>query len=178
MHFTPDYQEEIALDDGTIVRLRLIRPDDKPRLVEILARLSPLSRTMRFFAARARFTQNELRHLTELDGIDHVAILVLRGEESLGVARFVRSERGGLVAEPALAVIDEFQGRGIGRILVRRLAAAAHERGIRRFEAEVLPRNGAALRLLRELDGSVPRHAAASWYSITCTVDISRAHAA
>jgi GNAT superfamily N-acetyltransferase len=130
---------------------------------------------MRFFVARSDFNERELRYLTEVDGIDHVAILVMRGEESLGVARFVRSEQGGPVAEPACAVIDEFHGRGIGRILVARIAAAARERGVRRFEAEVLPQNGAVLRLLSELDGSTPPQVPMSPYSISCAVDISGA---
>ena len=170
--FTADYWEDVALNDGTAVRLRPIRPDDKPRLREILARLSPRSRVMRFFTARSHLSDAELRYLTEVDGTDHLAILAMRGDESIGVARFIRGERGGRIAEPAFAVIDDFQGRGLGRILVARLAAAAHERGIDSFEAEVLRGNQTMLRLLHELDGAVLPRESTSPDSITVAIDL------
>ncbi len=175
MHFTADYREDVVLAEGTTVSLRLVRPDDKPRLSEILAGMSLHSRVMRFFIPRRHLNESELRQLTELDGVDHLALLALLGDESIGVARFVRLAPGSRVAEPALAIVDRFQARGLGRILLARLAAAARERAIERFAAEILPHNRPMLRLLHELDGSVPLGAIPSPHSITCTVDLSAA---
>ena len=62
------------LKDGTAVRLRLIRPDDKDRLRAGFARLSPESRYLRFFVPKSTLTDAELVYLTETDGVDHVAI--------------------------------------------------------------------------------------------------------
>jgi len=154
MHYTQHYLEEIALRDGAFVRLRLVRPGDKPRLREIMAGMSPGSRRMRFLGPRDQLTERELAYLTEVDGIDHLAILATRGFQGVGVARFVRVGVGGRVAEPAMAIVDRFQGRGLGRLLLGRLAAAARERGVERFEGEVLATNRSMLHLLGELDGS------------------------
>ncbi len=173
MYFNAAYHEDVALSDGTHVGLRLIRHDDKWRLRQIFAGLSLRSRVMRFFIPRGELSERELGHLTELDGIDHFALLAVRGDESLGVARFVRQMPGSGVAEPAVAVVDSHQSRGLGRILVARLAAAAHERGIARFEAEVLPQNRAMLRLLHGLGGSVARGPSSPDDTITCTLDLS-----
>jgi GNAT superfamily N-acetyltransferase len=175
MQFPADYHEEVVLSDGTRVSLRLIRPDDKARLLEILAALSTHSRTMRFFVARTHINEKELRYLTELDGVDHLALLALRGDESVGVARFVRQKPESDVAEPAIAVVDSLHARGLGRILLARLVAAARERGIERFEGEVLPQNRAMLRLLRGLGASVPPRPSPWAESMTFTLDLATA---
>jgi hypothetical protein len=91
-----DFREERVLPNGQRVRLRTVRPDDKPRLQEGLYKLSPTAVRTRFFAAKRRFTQEELRYLTEFDGVDHYAIgvVALRDDgsegEGLAVGRFVR----------------------------------------------------------------------------------------
>src|SRR5436189_102460 len=115
----------------------MIRPEDKPLLRRGLAKLSVESRLRRFFAARNDFTPAELVYLTEVDGKDHVAIGALRADdgEGVGVARFVRHAPAGEVAEPAIAVVDDMQGKGLGRLLLARLVAAARERGVTRFHA-------------------------------------------
>ena len=159
MLFDAAYQEEIKLDDGTRVRLRLVRPTDKELLVRGLARLSPASRYRRFLTDKDHFSPDELRYLTECDGTNHLAIgasLVHpepkeEGPEGLGVARFVRDPRHPEVAEAAVAVIDDYQGRGLGRLLCRRLVQAARERGIERFACEMMPGNLPVQALVQEL---------------------------
>lgn len=152
MRFDPGYREEVTLRDGTRVALRLVRPDDKLRLQRGLSRLSERSRQLRFLGSRAdTFTDAELAYYTEVDGVDHVAILALVGGEVVGVGRLVRSAADGSVAEPSLAVIDAHQGLGLGRILVARLVDAALERGIGRFEAAVRAGNRAMIKLFREI---------------------------
>jgi GNAT superfamily N-acetyltransferase len=171
MRFTTSYQEDVVLPEGAKVRLRHIRAEDKWRICQILAGMSPRSRMLRFFCTRGDFSEAELRYLTEVDGENHVAFLAIRGDETLGVGRFVRT--GSRVAEPAFAVVDHYQTRGLGRILLARLAAAARERGIERFMADVLPHNRAMLRLFRELDASVARAASPSIDSISCEVSLA-----
>ncbi|HVK74439.1 MAG TPA: GNAT family N-acetyltransferase [Kofleriaceae bacterium] len=143
MFFGPDYQEHACLRDGTPVLLRLIRPDDKELLRRGFLRLSPESRYRRFFAAKVDLTPDELRYLTEVDGVDHVALgaVTADGRNGLGVARFIRlaGERG--TAEAAIAVVDEIQGKGLGSLLFQRLVAAARERGVERFRCDMLGSN-------------------------------------
>ena len=132
------------------ILFRHIRPDDKGRLAEGLARMSPESRRRRFLMPKPRFSSSELRYLTEIDGLDHVAIVAVSAEDPdvfYGVARFVRWQDDPEAAEAAIVVADPLQGMGLGRELGRRLADEARERGVKRFTATLLGENVAAHRL-------------------------------
>jgi GNAT superfamily N-acetyltransferase len=157
----PDFSEEHRLADGTPATLRHIRPDDAAELARGFARLSPESRYRRFFGGVNQLTDKILHYLTVVDGRDHVALVATRatdaGEEiGLGVARFVRLAGEPTVAEAAITVVDEVQGRGLGRILSLTLARAARERGIEHFRGEILADNPSARQLLEEV-GAVLR---------------------
>lgn len=159
--FGPDYVEELTLRDGTRARLRMIGPADKERLVEGLQRLSPQSRYLRFFTDKERLTEGELRYLTEIDGENHFALGASRvgddGQEGegLGIGRFVRLRDEPQVAEPALAVVDDAQGLGLGRILLLRLVTAATERGVKVFRCDFLAINHGMQELLRDVSSEV-----------------------
>ena len=147
MHFTlPQTGQRIAF--------RYIRPDDKERLSAALERLSPESQRRRFLTAKPRFSASELRYLTEIDGIDHVAVLAVLADQPdaiVGVGRFVRVRDLPDTAEVAIVVGDAFQGQGLGRELGRRLADEARDRSIRRFTATLLNDNVAAHRLFHSI---------------------------
>jgi RimJ/RimL family protein N-acetyltransferase len=143
-----------TLPDGTRLWFRHIQPDDKGRLAAGLARLSPESQRRRFLMPKPRFSSTELRYLTEIDGFDHVAIVVVPEDDPdviIGVGRFVRLREDPEAAEVAIVVGDRYQGQGLGRELGRRLAAEAVERGVRRFTATLLGDNVAAHRLFASL---------------------------
>jgi fructokinase len=155
--------EELRLADGTPFSLRPIRPDDKKELSRGFARLSPASRYMRFHSLKQSLSDEDLRYLTEVDGQDHFALVAvtpshdMREEVGLGVARFVRDANEPDLAEAAITVADEQQGKGLGTILLRRLVEAARERQIRRFRAEVLVENAPMVHLLRAAGAQVVR---------------------
>jgi GNAT superfamily N-acetyltransferase len=153
--FDDAYGEKAVLSDGTAIRLRLIRPDDKALMLAAWERLSPESRYRRFLSAKTILTEAELRYLTEVDHVNHVAIGATRGRrgkrEALGVARFVRLEDRPSVADAAVTVVDDAQRKGLGRILLSRLIAAARERGIERFACDVLATNDGMRGLLKSL---------------------------
>lgn len=153
-HFTADYVERCTLRDGTPVVLRLLTPEDKPLLEAGFARLSPESRYTRFLAPKTTLTHDELRYLTEIDQENHFALGAVREDGDghgdpvgLGIARFIRLADP-RVAEAAVTVVDDMQGRGLGRLLLMRLCAAAAERGIERFRCEVLGSNTSMRTLL------------------------------
>ena len=155
-HFTPDYTEQIALRDGTPVVLRLLTPADKPLLKTGFDKLSPQSRYARFLVPKAHLSEDELRYLTEIDQEHHFAIGAVREDRDghgapvgVGIARFIRLPNLHATAEAAVAVADDTQGKGLGRVLFLRLCAAAAERGIERFRCEVLGSN-TAMRALVE----------------------------
>jgi RimJ/RimL family protein N-acetyltransferase len=160
MRTGPEYFERVELEDGTYVTLRHIRPEDAEELRHAFDRLSPQSRYRRFFGAVNELTDEMLRYLTEVDGKDHVAIVAgiespdLKTETGVGCARFVRSTEDPDVAEAAVTVVDDFQGKGLGRLLLMRIAEAARERDVKRFRAMVLKSN-LPMRTLLEHAGAV-----------------------
>lgn len=149
---------EGRLRDGTPVRLRLMDVRDRERLRAGFDHLSAESRYRRFFTPVPRLTEGMLRRLTETDERDHIAIGAERGgwaigvREGLGVARFIRSSEQPDTAEFAVAVIDDVQGKGLGRLLMQALCWVARDRGVRRLHGHVLPDNSAMQGLIHELD--------------------------
>jgi GNAT superfamily N-acetyltransferase len=146
------------LADGSPILVRTIRSDDKPLLADGLTRLSPESRYKRFLGPKPKFTAQELRYLTEIDGVDHVAYVALRGDaptELIAVGRMVRSFSYPRAAEIAVTVCDEWQRRGIGKLLGDHLAMAARDRGIRYLTATMAADNVAAHRLLQHISSQL-----------------------
>ena len=157
----PDFSEEHVLSNGARVTLRHIRPSDADELRRGFERLSSESRYRRFFSALGELTPERLRYLTEVDGVDHVAIVAvgtspdLKNEVGYGVARFVRLADAPDVAEAALTVVDAMQHQGLGRILGLTLAEAARERGISHFRGETLATNAPVRQLLVDVGAEV-----------------------
>ena len=135
-----------------------MRPEDRQLLVEGFDRLSPESRYRRFFAAIPRLTSSQLDYLTQIDHSDHEALIAIdpATEQAVGVARYVRTGPG--VAEPAVVVADDWQGRGVGSELLNQLVVRALDEGIERFEAPVLAANADAIHVLRRLGDTTIEH--------------------
>jgi GNAT superfamily N-acetyltransferase len=135
------------------LEIRPISPTDKAALTLGFGRLSPESRYRRFLSPHDNLSLSELRYFTEVDHHDHEALVALDPEtgEGVGVARYVRSPDDPSVAELAVAVIDDWQCRGVGTVLVTALAERAREEGISSFTGLVLADNQAMLNLLGEL---------------------------
>ncbi len=110
------------------ILLRRITPEDKDALVAGLGLLSERSVYQRFLAPKPRLTSSELRYLTEVDFLDHyalVAVLARSPEVLVGVGRWVRCTESPTDAEIAIVVADDLQGRGVGTQLGRALTEAA-----------------------------------------------------
>ena len=154
------YEETVHLADGQRIKLRLMRPSDKEMLREGFEHLSADSRYARFMAPKSRLTDTELEYLTDVDGVNHFAMGAIRRrllstEEGIGSARFVRLMAQPDTAEPAVTVLDEFQGKGLGSILLQRLIEAAWERDVRWFVSELLAENKASKRMIEALSPEV-----------------------
>jgi RimJ/RimL family protein N-acetyltransferase len=143
------------LPDGAPVLIRPIRPDDKGMLADGLRRLSPESAQRRFLTPKRSFSRTELRYLTEVDGRDHVALVVepfgTAERRLIAVARFVRLQADPEAADVAFTVADEWQGRGLGSLLGVKIAAKARLLGIRRFTATMASDNVPGHRLMGKL---------------------------
>ncbi|HYA35033.1 MAG TPA: GNAT family N-acetyltransferase [Candidatus Binataceae bacterium] len=155
-----NYAVDEILRDGSSMHIRAIRPDDKTRLFEHFSALSPQSRYQRFFGAKRRLTADELVALTELDFDSHVGLVATlydgAVEKIIGVGRYIRVADKAR-AEVAFAVLDAFQGRGIGTLLLEHLSRIAREAGITEFEADVLGDNRRMLQVFGESGMQVKR---------------------
>ena len=148
-----------TLRDGSRVAIRPIEPDDREELAEGFERLSAESRYRRFFAPVPALSARDLDYLTDVDHRDHEALVATDAATGagIGVARYVRTAPE--VAEPAIVVADDWQGRGVGTLLLDALVGRAREEGIRRFEAPVLASNREVIGLLERVGSTKARHA-------------------
>jgi RimJ/RimL family protein N-acetyltransferase len=138
----------VLLSDGSTVYLRQIRPEDAAAIVAMHSRFSERTRYLRYFGAYPQIPPRDLERFTTVDHHDRVAFVALLGDDIIAVARYERID-GGDSAEVAFVVEDAHQSRGLGPILLEHLAAAARERGVARFVAEVLAENSAMLGVFR-----------------------------
>ena len=153
----------LELADGRPVGLRPVHPEDRDLLKEGFAALSEDSRYHRFLTPMARLTDRQARYLTELDQINHFAwaIGIPDGEggvRGVGIARYVREHDDPACAEIAVAITDDHQGLGLGRLLVRALALVARTHGIERLTGTMHGENHPMVQIFRGL-GAVIRAA-------------------
>ena len=143
----------IALRDGARVRIRQGHRSDRELLLRGFERLSPASRYRRFLAPMPELSESMVRHLTEIDHHHHEAMIALDEQtgEGIGVARYVRDPDRPDVAEVAVTVVDDWQGRGVGTLLLEVISARASEEGITTFTALMLAANQEMMDLLKEL---------------------------
>jgi RimJ/RimL family protein N-acetyltransferase len=154
-HETAPYPRElvrmVTLKDGFAARLRPIRPDDEPRLVDLYERLSRHTAYQRFFTVLRRLPPDWYRFFANVDYVRRLALVAERetvaGVQLVGVGRYEPTEEPD-TAEVAFVVEDGWQGRGLGGILLEAVLGAAEARGIRRFRAYVQADNHRMLRLL------------------------------
>lgn len=142
-----------ALRDDRTAVVRPLIASDRQRLHDAFNRLSEESRYRRFFAPVRELSDDWLRYLVDIDHHDHEAIVALEpdSQQLVGVARYVRQAHGSDRAEAAVVVADDWQGHGLGRALLERLARRAREEGISHFTALVQADNRRALDLLAEI---------------------------
>lgn len=160
----PPPPREVRLRDGARVLVRPIVPDDRTRLREGFHRLSPESRYQRFQSTMRDLSDAQLRHLTEIDYDDHMAWVALDPTRpdlpSLGVARYIRDAGHPDVAEVAVTVLDAWQGRGLGTLLLGLLSEWAAAHGVRTFRAYTLTTNEAMIRIFRDIGARVTQEEA------------------
>jgi ribosomal protein S18 acetylase RimI-like enzyme len=151
------YRETLALREGRSVTLRPAHHSDAQALQGFFAALSPHSRLLRFHGAVNRLPAGVLRAFTTQVAKQHVALLATADTQDglqrlVAEARYVVDADAPRRAEFALAVADDWQGLGLGRALLRRLATHAAAEGLDALQGTVLAGNDPMLGLLRGLD--------------------------
>jgi GNAT superfamily N-acetyltransferase len=143
-------QIQIPLRDGSVAEVRPLAPEDRPLLVEGLSRMSEQSRFARFGSGISNLSEAELRYLTEVDQVSHVAWGAIIDGEPAGVGRYILG--ADTVAEIAITVVDQFQRRGLGTVLFEALVASARASGIEEFRFSIEPWNRSVPRMLPGVD--------------------------
>ncbi|MGY1682190.1 bifunctional acetate--CoA ligase family protein/GNAT family N-acetyltransferase [Geodermatophilus sp. SYSU D01176] len=149
------WEADIIAADGGTVHLRPICPEDAEGLVGLMDRSSDQTRYYRFFGPMKRLSDKDLYRFTHVDHDARVAFVLVLGDQVIGVGRYDRYP-GTDDAEVAFLIEDAHQGRGLGSVLLEHLAAAARERGIENFVAEVLAQNNRMVRVFLDA-GYTPR---------------------
>src|SRR5512135_1421291 len=158
------WEADVVLADGGTAHLRPIVPEDAERWDRFIAGLSPQTIYFRFFTENPVLGPAQREHFTVVDYVERVAFVTMLGDEIVAIGRYDQVPNTP-IAEVAFVVDDTQHGRGLGSILLEHLAAAARERGLQRFEAEVLTANikmirvfqDAGYRIEREVDGDSMR---------------------
>lgn len=160
MALSSHLQDVARLRDGREVVIGRLTPSDAPLLAEGFERLSEESRRLRFLGPKPELAPSELRYLTEVDGHHHEALAALDPASGRGVAiaRFVRDRAEPDRAEVAVTVADDWQGQGLGKIMLNRLADRAREEHVRRFTALVSTDNRGMRALLGQVDSEARAH--------------------
>jgi len=138
------------LRDGTVLRLRPLRPEDEPMLHDLAAHMSHEDLRLRFFTPVQGLTHVVAARLSQLDYDRELALLAEGDGTALGVVHFF-ADPDKLRAEYAIAVRSDWKGRGVGFLLMNRLIHIARQRGIGELVGEVLRENQPMLQMCREL---------------------------
>ncbi|MDP1569906.1 MAG: GNAT family N-acetyltransferase [Vicinamibacterales bacterium] len=153
---SPPTADPWILRDGTAARIRPIRPDDEPLLVEFHRYLSDRTVFLRYFHLTKldqRVKHERLARLCTVDPATEAALVVERDDAAgapaiIAVGRLTRPNAAG-DAEVALLVSDAYQGQGLGKELMRRLEVHARRIGVRRIVGEILSENDSMLAVAR-----------------------------
>ncbi len=150
----PEPVEVVKLRDGSSITIRPNGPDDEPALRVFLSRMCLETRRLRFFTGAADVTS--AAHLSAAADTRHYGLIAHDGLGAvIGHALYIQLDPTTVqldptTAEVAVEVADHLHGRGLGTLLISRLAATAESHGITRFVAEVLPDNHAMLDVFRD----------------------------
>jgi RimJ/RimL family protein N-acetyltransferase len=140
------------LSSGQRVEIRALRPTDRENMLAAVGRTSTQSLYRRFFTVRRHFSEAETDFFLNLDFVSHVALVAVAEEDGkpviAGGGRYIVIKPG--QAEVAFAIVDQFQGHGIGSALLRHLSSLARQAGLQEFVAEVLPENAAMLKVFEK----------------------------
>ena len=149
------YELHVKTKDGRPVLLRPLEPRDKPALADAVARFSNRSRFMRFFSGMTTLPEPVLDKLADVDGTRHIAWVAIDeaapGKPVIGATHAMRPEGDEAVADFAIGLVDEWQNKGVARLLIALLAAESQAKGVEDMTADVLWENRQGKALMKGL---------------------------
>lgn len=155
---------EVELDNGMHVRIRPGSPDDRDAMLKAFDRMSQRSRYLRFFGSMPQMSDNVASALADVDDRHQLAWVVADPAQpsevgdpaglAIASARLFIDDDAAGSAEATLAIVDDYQGRGLGRFLIELLIGTAHQYSIAAIRFDVLAENRAMRALLKKLGAS------------------------
>ena len=152
--YPSELEGEVRTRDGRTLRVRPIRPEDAAREKRFFATLSERSRYQRFMQYLPQLSERMLARFTQLDYDRELALVALWQDEIVAVGRYAPNQDG-RSAEFALAVADDWQGKGLGSALLERLCDAARAAGYEALDGHILEANQDMLQLAAHLGFTV-----------------------
>lgn len=150
----PNHTKNITLTDGTIVHVRMLKPQDREVLKETFSKLSGETKRLRFLEQHDVLSEKELDYLLNVDNHNHVAFCaytVVEGKDvGIGVVRYIRSLKSQKLAEIAITIVDDYQGLGIGKHLIGSAVTYARDNGVNTFAANAFYFNRKILKIIEK----------------------------
>ncbi|MBW1609086.1 MAG: GNAT family N-acetyltransferase, partial [Deltaproteobacteria bacterium] len=166
--------EETREIAGESITIRPAKPVDERRIQEHFYNLDKDDIYSRFFQARSRFVRDDLESMFHIDYIKNLTLLAVVGEFGFGKVVAVGEyllDPARNIAEIAFSVSKEWQGRRLGKIILRKLSEAARENGISGLVAYTLPRNQGMLKLFKGLPYKTTTEYDGEVVELTCMFD-------
>ena len=170
----PAELEEVRRLDGETVAIRPAKPVDERRIQEHFYNLEKDDVVSRFFHEKTAFVRTEVEGVSQVDYVKDLTILAVVGEIGFGrvvaVGEYLLEEAKN-IAEVAFSVSREYQGKGMGKILLAKLAQAARENGISGLVAYTSPQNQGMIRLFKTLPYKVRNTFDGDMLQLSCRFD-------
>jgi acyl-CoA hydrolase/GNAT superfamily N-acetyltransferase len=150
-------EEAIRIGD-TAITMRPAKPVDERRIQEHFYEMEENDVIARFFHKKSKFVRDEVENLSQIDYIKEFTLVAVTGEigfeKVIGIAEYALDEASN-IAEVAFSISGEWQGKGLGKILIRKLSEVARENGISGLKAYIMPENQGMIRLFNTLPYNV-----------------------
>jgi acyl-CoA hydrolase/GNAT superfamily N-acetyltransferase len=173
----PIHLEETITINGEKVTVRPVKPVDERRIQEHFYSLSKDDVIARFFHEKTSFLKEEMEGVSQIDYVKDLTIVALVGEfgfgRVVGIGEYLIDPATN-VAEIAFSISKEYQKKGLGKILLRKLAAAARENGLAGLMAYTSPQNQAMIKLFNTLPYKTESSFDGDMVTLKCRFDESR----
>jgi GNAT superfamily N-acetyltransferase len=166
--------EEVQHIDANVVTIRPAKPDDERRIQEHFYNLEKDDVVSRFFHDKSSFVHDEVEGVTIIDYVNTMTIIAVIGEfgfeRVIGIGEYLLDPAKNL-AEVAFSIIRDFQGHGLGKVLIRKLAETARDNGISGLFAYTSPQNQAMIKLFNMLPYKIDTNLENEMLLLSCRFD-------
>jgi GNAT superfamily N-acetyltransferase len=170
----PIHLEETIDLDGEQVTVRPVKPVDERRVQEHFYSLDEDDVIARFFHDKTSFLKEEMEGVSQIDYVKDLTVVAVVGEfgfgRVVGVGEYL-VEADTNVAEIAFSINKEYQKKGLGSILLKKLSSHARENGISGLMAYVAPDNNGMVKLFNQLPYRVKTSFDGDMLALKCKFD-------